>query len=50
DKSAKAKASANQNKDPARAGRSGYLGKEDQWKEEMAELVEEYPDLEGLQL
>ncbi|GJU97935.1 hypothetical protein Tco_1327206 [Tanacetum coccineum] len=49
DKSAKAKASANQNKDPARVGRSGYLGKEAQWKEEMAELVEEYPDLEGLQ-
>ncbi|GJS67330.1 hypothetical protein Tco_0681894 [Tanacetum coccineum] len=37
DKSAKAKASANQNKDPARVGRSGYLGKEAQWKEEMAE-------------
>ncbi|GKE90225.1 hypothetical protein Tco_1567700, partial [Tanacetum coccineum] len=49
DKSAKAKASANQNKDPARVGRSGYLGKEAQWKEEMAELVEEYPDLEALQ-
>ena len=49
EKSAKAKASANQNKDPARVGRSGYIGKEAQWQEDMAELVEEYPDLEGLQ-
>ena len=49
EKSAKAKASANQNKDPARVGRSGYIGKEAQWEEDMAELVEEYPELEGLQ-
>ncbi|PWA98442.1 hypothetical protein CTI12_AA016880 [Artemisia annua] len=49
EKSAKSKASANQNKDPARVGRSGYIGKEAQWEEDMAELVEEYPDLEGLQ-
>lgn len=45
EKSAKAKASANQNKDPARVGQSGYIGKEAQWQEDMAELVEEYPDL-----
>ncbi|GJU84076.1 hypothetical protein Tco_1291622 [Tanacetum coccineum] len=49
EKSAKAKASANQNKDPARVGRSGYIGKEAQWEEDMAELIKEYPDLEGLQ-
>lgn len=46
EKSAKAKASTNQNKDPARVGRSGYIGKEAQWQEDMAELVE--PGLEGL--
>ena len=49
EKSAKAKASANQNKDPARVGQLGYIGKEAQWQEDMAELVEEYLDLEGLQ-
>lgn len=49
EKSAKAKASAKQNKDPARVGRSGYIGKEPEWQEDMADLVEEYPDLEGLQ-
>ncbi|GKC31004.1 hypothetical protein Tco_1038298 [Tanacetum coccineum] len=49
EKSAIAKASANQNKDPARVGRSGYIGKEAQWEEDMAELIKEYPDLEGLQ-
>nr|GEW10031.1 hypothetical protein [Tanacetum cinerariifolium] len=49
EKSAKAKASANQNKDPARVGRSGYIGKEAQWEEDMAELIKEYPDLEGFQ-
>nr|GFA59237.1 hypothetical protein [Tanacetum cinerariifolium] len=47
EKSAKAKASANQNKYPARVGRSVYIGKEDQWEEDMAELIKEYPDLEG---
>nr|GFB50947.1 hypothetical protein [Tanacetum cinerariifolium] len=49
EKSAKAKASANQNKDLARVGRSGYIRKEAQWEEDMAELFKEYLDLEGLQ-
>ncbi|GJT08302.1 RNA-directed DNA polymerase, eukaryota, reverse transcriptase zinc-binding domain protein [Tanacetum coccineum] len=49
EKSAKVKASANQNKDPARVGRSGYIEKEAQWEEDMAELIKEYQDLDGLQ-
>ncbi|GJU79051.1 hypothetical protein Tco_1276121 [Tanacetum coccineum] len=48
EKGAKAKACANQNKDPTRVGRSWYIWKEAQWKEDMVELIEEYPDLEGL--
>ncbi|GJW65608.1 hypothetical protein Tco_0117492 [Tanacetum coccineum] len=48
EKNVKAKDSANQNKGLARVGRSGYIGKETRWQDDMAQLVEEYPDREGL--
>lgn len=44
-KSAKAKASAKCNTDPARLGRTGFAGLEKNWKETWSSIVRKYPEL-----